>query len=299
MADQKAIQSKIKTVGNIKKMTAAMEMIARTKMKKAVDGVLSVRPYALYAQELLMHLSADQTLESPYLSHGAGEKTLLVVIASDKGLCGGYNANVNRLLRFYISDNKNVEVLALGKRAILEAKKLGIKTVAEYRDVPDKVSSEYVAEISNELRKAFRSGEYKMVEAIYTDYVSSFSQKAQTRTILPVSVKGVTEIIEKAAFGTEKKEELNDGDGFGMYLLEPNVETILNTVVPMLVDVAMLHSILESKASEESMRMFAMKNATENAKELQNDLTLSYNRARQQGITQEIAEIAAGADALS
>jgi F-type H+-transporting ATPase subunit gamma len=110
---------------------------------------------------------------------------------------------------------------------------------------------------------------------------------------------GVAEIIEKAAFGTEKKEELNDGEGFAMYLLEPNVETILNTVVPMLVDVAMLHSILESKASEESMRMFAMKNATENAKELQDDLTLSYNRARQQGITQEIAEIAAGAEALS
>lgn len=299
MADQKAIQSKIKTVGNIKKMTAAMEMIARTKMKKAVDGVLSVRPYALYAQELLMHLSADQTLESPYLSKGAGEKTLLVVIASDKGLCGGYNANVNRLLRFYISENNNIEVLALGKRAILEAKKLGIKTIAEYRDVPDKVSSEYVAEISKVLRKAFRSGEYQKVEAIYTDYVSSFSQKAQTRTILPVSVKGVSEIIEKAAFGAEKREELNDGDGFSMYLLEPSVEAILNTVVPMLVDVSILHSILESKASEESMRMFAMKNATENAKELQNDLTLSYNRARQQSITQEIAEIAAGADALS
>ncbi|MDP3881120.1 MAG: ATP synthase F1 subunit gamma [bacterium] len=298
MADQKAIQNKIKTVGNIRKITSAMEMIARTKMKKAVDGVLSVRPYALYAQELLMHLSADKTLESPYLSSGKGEKILLVVIASDKGLCGGYNANVNRLLKAYLAENQNVEVLAMGKRAILEAKKLGLKTIAEYKDVPDKVSSEYVSEISKELRKAFRSGEFKKVEAIYTDYVSSFSQKAQTRTILPVSVKGVTEIIEKAAFGSEKKEELNDGEGFGMYLLEPNVETILNTVVPRLVDVSVLHSILESKASEESMRMFAMKNATENAKELQDDLTLSYNRARQQGITQEIAEIAAGAEAL-
>lgn len=305
MADQKAIQNKIKTVGNIKKMTAAMEMIARTKMKKAVDGVLSVRPYALYAQELLMHLSADKTLRSPYLSNGAGEKTLLVVIASDKGLCGGYNANVNRLLRSYLNENshfsktKTIEVLALGKRSILEAKKLGLKTIAEYRDVPDKVSSEYVAEISKELRKAFRSGEYKKVEAIYTDYVSSFSQKAQTRTVLPVSVEGVTEIIEKGAFGSEKHEELVKEKHFGMYLLEPSAETILDIIVPRLVDISVLHSILESKASEESMRMFAMKNATENAKELQDDLTLSYNRARQQGITQEIAEIAAGADALS
>lgn len=297
MKDKKAIQNKIKTVGNIKKITHAMELISRTKMQKAIQNVLSLRPFALYARELLVNLSKNRNLESPFLEHGAGGKELLVVIASDKGLCGGYNANIERALRQ--KDFEKTEVVCLGKKALSLAKKFNLKILEKYTELPDRPSVEFVEEISQKIRSLFLSGEYRFAEVVFTDYISSFSQKVRSRKILPITDSLLDKIISSASFSEEKEEKLNGEKDFLNYILEPDASSIFANIVPFLIDVSILHAMLEAKASEESMRMFAMKSATENANKMKAGLTLSFNRARQQSITQEIAEISAGADALA
>ncbi|PIR86979.1 MAG: ATP synthase F1 subunit gamma [Candidatus Harrisonbacteria bacterium CG10_big_fil_rev_8_21_14_0_10_49_15] len=301
MASQKEVKSKIKTVGNIQKITSAMEMIARTKMKRAVDGVLAIRPYALYARELLKNLGSDKTLENPYLKQGTGNKTLLVIIAADKGLCGGYNANIIRELRRRANSGEDMDLYTIGKKAGLEGMKLKMNIMGAHKDIPDKLTSGWIEPIAEKIRKDYLDEGYKRVEILFTDYVSSFTQVVRTRVILPINVTEIDEVLAAAATSEERTEELANGSlkAFSPYLFEPSVSVIVNTIVPKLVDVSLLHALHEGRASEESMRMFAMKNATENAQELKDDLTLSYNRIRQQSITQEIAEIAAGAEAIS
>lgn len=298
MADQKAIQAKIRSVGNIKKITRAMEMIARTKMQRRISSVLSIRPYALYAQQLLLSLSKEEGVESPYLSAGQGSKTLAVVIASDKGLCGGYNSSIGRLLRSYVTERSNLEVVCIGKRARAEAKKLKLPVRLEFIDLPDQLTLADAEKMGEAIEKLFVSGEYASVEVVYTDYVSSFSQKVKVRPLLPISKELLEDLVKASAFEEEKEEKL-EAQSLALYTFEPSAGAIIDSIVPTLINASILHSLLESKASEESMRMFAMKSATENANKLQSDLTLSYNRARQQGITQEIAEIAGGAEALN
>lgn len=299
MAGSRAIKSKIHTVGNIKKITRAMEMIARTKMKRAVDGVLSVRPYALYAQELLDNLATHTRLESPYLENGKGSKVLIVLIAADKGLCGGYNANISRELKKHLQGEQAIDIIAIGKKAVNEARKNKLECIMSHTDVPDKLSAEFMTPIAEQVRNQFLSGTYKTVEVVFTDYVSSLTQKVHSKTLLPVTPSSLGRILKESATEAELGEKVSSGASrYNPYIFEPNTNVILHTILPRLVDVGLVHALFESRASEESMRMFAMKNATENAEKLKDDLTLSFNRARQQGITQEIAEIAAGAEAL-
>ncbi|MDP2629414.1 MAG: ATP synthase F1 subunit gamma [Candidatus Harrisonbacteria bacterium] len=302
MAQAKAIQTKIKTVSNIKKVTSAMEMIARVKMKKAIDGVLSVRPYAFYASELLANLSQDQILDSAFLRPGKGSKLLLVVIGADKGLCGAYNANVGRSLKQFEEDLNvkrlsGLEVIAIGKKAAQEAQRYKIPVLKEFSELSDNPKAKDVDEVAHMVREQFLSGQYRRVHILYTDYVSSFSQQVRSRVLLPIVSEEIYSLLKEASFEEEKEEKLS-GAALARYILEPDPAAIFDSVVPRLIDIMILHALLESRASEESMRMFAMKNASESAQDLQDDLTRVFNRARQASITQEIAEIAAGAEAL-
>jgi len=281
-----------------------MEMIARTKMKRAVDGVLSVRPYALYAQELLQNLGSDKTIENPYLDkknkNQNSNKVLLIVIAGDKGLCGGYNANIIREFRRRQKASQELDIIAIGKKAVLETKKAGLPLLSEYADIPDKITAEFIHPIAEQARKKYLTGDYKEVELLFTDFESSFVQKVRTRVILPIDLGYIASVLDESASEETKGENLAKSEisTFSPYLLEPSANIIIETIVPKLVDMSLMHALFESRASEESSRMFAMKNATENAEELKADLTLTFNRIRQQGITQEIAEIAAGAEAI-
>jgi len=159
MASSKEIRSKISTVGNIKKITSAMEMIARTKMKRAVDGVLSIRPYALYTQELLKNLGSDKTIENPYLEKKnkdqGSNKVLLIVIAGDKGLCGGYNANIIREFRRRQKEGQVLEIIAIGKKAVLETKKAGLVLLSEHANIPDKITTEFIHSIAEQAREKY------------------------------------------------------------------------------------------------------------------------------------------------
>lgn len=277
-----------------------MEMISRVKMKKAIDVVLDMRPYALYAQELLAQLAQEKFLESSLFSPASGKKLLFIIVGADKGLCGAYNANVTRHLIREIENSSvaSIEAITVGKKAALEAKKLGIEIISRHDNFPEGAALSDAAVISALAQERFLTGAYAEVRILFTDYVSSFSQKVRTRVLLPVTLEHIDTLLKEAAFAGEREERLPK-ENFAQYVIEPSPEAILHAVLPGLIEAQILHSILESRASEESMRMFAMKNATENANELEADLVLSYNRSRQKGITQEIAEIAAGAEAIT
>ena len=297
MSSTKLIKGKIKTVGSIKKMTRAMEMIARTKMKKNIDATLSARPYAVYARELLVNITKKERVSHPFLNEGKGEKTLVVLVASDRGLCGGYNTNVLRKYHSLLNEGDDTDVLVVGRRAESMARKNAKKAVASFAPLGDKITPELVEEISDKVKELFATGEYKKVVAIYTNFVSSLKQTTEAKTILPVGSNTLEDIIQKAGDedGINEKETTSN---LALYTLEPSVEEVLDAIVPHLVTTEVLQVLLEAKASEESMRMFAMKNATDSAGKMQDKLLVSFNKSRQAGITREIAEIAGGAEAL-
>lgn len=294
----RAIKGKISSVGNIKKITKAMEMVAASKMRKAVDKALAGRVYAEAALNLLNSLVKERNLDSPLLHVGKGNKIIFVIITSNKGLCGGYNVLVQKKVREYIRDEKispdDISVIAIGKYAERFAKRLGVKIVATFHDSLENPTSEDVRPIASILSEEFLKGECSKSVLFYTRFVSALSQKAVTRTILPVKDSVVERFIEQAGDEEKKFEK----ESMALYLFEPSEERVLEEVIPRLIETMLYEGTLESVASEHSSRMMAMRNATDNAGTLVDELTLSYNRARQATVTREIAEISAGADAL-
>lgn len=297
MSSSKLIKGKIKTVGSIKKMTRAMEMIARTKMKRNIDATLSARPYAVYARELLVNLTKKERISHELLNMGKGEKTLVLLVASDRGLCGGYNTNVLRKYHTVLNEGNDTDLIVIGRRAQNMAQKTGKKVLHAVTPLSDTITPDIAEEISLKVKEAFLSGEYKKVVAIYTNFVSMLKQTTEVKTMLPIRADTLEALIQEAGPEEGLSEEATTRN-LALYTLEPNVEEVLNAFVPHLVTTEILQVLLETKASEESMRMFAMKNATDAAGKLQDKLTISFNKARQAGITREIAEIAGGAEAL-
>ncbi|PIR38347.1 MAG: ATP synthase F1 subunit gamma [Candidatus Zambryskibacteria bacterium CG10_big_fil_rev_8_21_14_0_10_42_12] len=298
MSSSKVIKGKIKTVGSIKKMTRAMEMIARTKMKKNIDNALSARPYAVYARELLVNLTRKERISHELLNMGKGEKNLVVLVASDRGLCGGYNTNILRKYHSVLNEGNHTDLIVIGRRAENMARKTGKKVLYAVTPLGDSITTDIADQISTKVTEAFLSGEYKKVVAIYTNFISSLKQVTTVKTILPISAETLEETIVRAGDEDGGINIAETTRNLSLYTLEPNAEEVLGAFVPHLVTTEILQVLLEAKASEESMRMFAMKNATDSAGKLQDKLTISFNKARQAGITREIAEISSGADAL-
>ena len=297
MASSKVIKSKIKTVGSIKKMTRAMEMIARTKMKKNIDSALSARPYAVYARELLVNLTRKEKISHELLETGKGDKTLAIIVASDRGLCGGYNTNILRKYQRILNEGNHTDLIVIGRRAEAMARKTGKKILHAVTPLGDNITTDIADEISLKVKEAFLSKKYKKVVAIYTNFISSLKQETVVKTILPITAEMLEELIQDTP-GSQGLSEEATTRNLSLYTLEPSAEEVLNAFVPHLVTTEILQVLLEAKASEESMRMFAMKNATDAASKMQDKLWVSFNKARQAGITREIAEIAGGAEAL-
>lgn len=296
----KAIKEKITSISSLRKITRAMEMVARSKMKRAVDSAVAARPYTEKALELLTELASDD-LKAQYhlLRHGEGDRTLVIHIASDKGLCGGYNAQALRSLeRFAKGIDGEVHVVSVGKHSMRHAEKVGALTlhtlsVGEDVDLSDAVS------VADFIMERFSGGTYRSVYISYTNFETVFSQKPIIRQVLPITRETLVSMIETA--GSEDDEmSVSDvaPERFVDYKFEPSRSEVLEMILPHLVSVQIYQALLESQASEQSARMVAMKSATDNATKLGEELTLRYNRARQAGITNEIIEIAAGADAV-
>src|SRR3989339_1172673 len=313
----KIIKRRIKSVTNTKKMTKAMEMISAVKMRKAVETVLGTRLYARLGRELMEHLSSLDEPNVPLLEQRPVKKILAVLVSSNRGQCGSFNANLFKKTRTIFEDiesltsfrseqgmtsshEKDVEidVLAVGKKSVSFAKKQGYNVIAVFDTLSEKPSYEDIQPIAQMAMEGFVDKTYDKVVIAFTEYQSSLSQEAKVRQLLPFSATELEKMTARMAQHAEEEKKIEDTYPIEGYLFEPGLDVIVDEVLPRLVEIQLYQGILESSASEHSARVVAMKNASENAGDMIIELNLTYNKARQAAITQEIAEIAGGAAAL-
>lgn len=296
----KVIKQKMSSIGNIKKITKTMEMVSVSKMKRAVEGSLASRDYARYALELLVTLAKERNVPHPLLENGIGNKTLLVIVASNKGLCGGYNTNISKIVSKFKEQNNNIEIdcITIGKQAERIANRNKLTILASLNEMGENLSMQEINTLKKIILKEFvELKKYKNVCIAYTQFIKQLDYKPNIKEIIPVSPKTTRNIVDEIEMG--KKDEYFDKRSMALYLFEPNEEEVLDKVIPNLLSATLFQIMIEAQASEHSSRMVAMKNATDNAGELLDELELTYNRARQAGITQEVAEIIGGAEALN
>lgn len=293
------IKNQIKAVGGIKKMTRAMEMVAANKMKKAVARSVATAEYATLALELMTNLSRLGDLKHRLLLSGKKGKILVVLVTANRGLCGGYNTSVAKKLKSFLIDNEGADLsfITIGRYGERLVAKSNSRLIASFVDLPEAVRPDNTAPISELVVREFSTGQYEKAVVIYTSFVSPLVYRPLVRGLLPVDPDNVKSMIEE--LGEYKKAPKFKESDMSLYLFEPDTEELMDELLPSLVAISFYQAIAESFASEHSARMAAMKTATDNALSLVNELTLTYNRARQESITREIIEVSAGALALS
>src|SRR4030042_1304671 len=283
MPDIRKVRRRIKGVRNISKITRAMEMIAASKMKKAQERGLAGRPYSQKIGQVIADLAAipDIGLQHPLLQRRPVENITVVHITPDRGLCGGLNANLNRRLGSFILEQKvPVEVVAVGRKGREFSTRFGCNLCAEFTGLSDQPRFLDILPISRIVIEGYTAGKIDMVYISYAHFVSTMVQKPAMIQLLPV---------EPAVLPRAENVD---------YIYEPGAEAVLGGLLPRFVEMEIYHAILESIASEQSARMVAMRNATDSANELIGDLTLLYNKARQESITRELLDISGGVAAL-
>jgi F-type H+-transporting ATPase subunit gamma len=283
MPDIRKVRRRIKGVQNIAKITRAMEMIAASKMKKAQERGLAGRPYAEKIEQVIAALAAlpDIGLQHPLLQRRPVEKIAVVHITPDRGLCGGLNANLNRRLAGFILEQKiPVEVVAVGRKGRDFSVRNSCQLCAEFTQLTDQPGYLDTLPISSIVIKEYTEGIIDKVYISYAHFVSTLVQKPVMKQLLPV---------EPAVLPGAQNVD---------YIYEPGAEAVLGGLLPRFVEMEIYHAILESIASEQSARMVAMRNATDSANELTSELTLLYNKARQESITRELLDITGGVVAL-
>ena len=284
MANLKEIRNRITSVSSTMQITSAMKMVSAAKLKKAQDAITAMRPYAEKLTELLQNLSStlDGDIGGDFTKQREIKKVLVVAITSNRGLCGAFNTNVIKEVKsradFY--KGKQVDVFAIGKKGNDVLSK-NLSVVNNESAVFDNLTFENVSKIAQTLTDKFTTGEYDRIEVIYNQFKNAATQIVQTEQFLPL-----------AAIKTDKPAMTGD------YIFEPSKEEIVLTLIPKSLKTQLYKGIRDSFASEHGARMTAMHKATDNATELRNQLKLTYNKARQAAITNEILEIVGGAEAL-
>ena len=273
----KAIKTRIKSMASTRQITKAMEMVAASKLRRAQSQVSSARPYfeTLYAT-VNQIVECNQDFSSPYLTQRPVKKTAWIVIAGDRGLAGGYNSNILKMVLADIKD-KDATVLPIGKKALDFFKSKGTPVLTESYVEAASVSIGDCFSISKQLSKAFKNGEFDEIRVAYTNFVSVMSQTPATMKLLPL----VREEGEKPASRT-------------VTMYEPGCEEVFEAIVPEYLGGVLYGALCESRASEQAARRTAMDSATSNAEDMIADLSLKFNRARQAAITNEIIDIVAG-----
>jgi len=302
MASTKEIKRRIKSVKSTKKITKAMELVAASKMKRAISQTLASRLYSSYSWELLTSLSERlENTTNKFFIDNKQDRNLLVLITSNRGLCGGYNSQViKKIISTLKSGEKNnFDIVAVGKKGDSAMRRTGQNVVATFTDMPESITLSDIIPLSSYLTKEFEMGKYGKVYIAYTDFVSALTQKPTLRKILPVSKEEIKEVIHENLNNENKDTEKVLNKKEIPYLVEGETDKILDILVEKLVRMQIYQMVLESNASEQSSRMMAMKNASEAAGEMIDDLTLVFNKARQSGITREISEISAGMASVS
>lgn len=313
----KAIKNRLKSVGSTKKITKAMELIAAAKMRKAVNAALDARVYATLAWNLLVNLSKTQKAQIPLLVIRPVQKILMIIITSNRGLCGSFNANIIKKTTEQLrntanigkqrikgkevipSQKINIDVVGIGKKGADFAKKMGYNLIAAFTNMTDTPNLDDALPIAKMVINAYEKKSYDKVIIAYTDFKSAIFQLAKLRQVLPISEIDLEKMIDGLSALPSRNENGLPKPTLNDYLFEPNKLEVLQTILPRLVEIQIYQAMLESAASEHSARMMAMRSASDAAEDMIKELNLNFNKARQAGITQEIAEIAGGAAALN
>ncbi|MFY9243809.1 MAG: ATP synthase F1 subunit gamma [Polaribacter sp.] len=286
MANLKEIRNRITSIKSTMQITSAMKMVSAAKLKKAQDAITAMRPYSSKLTELLQNLSAtlDSDSGSTYSKQREVSKVLLVVITSNRGLCGGFNSSVTKEVTKTITEKyagKKVELFAIGKKGAATLSKTQ-KVVSTRNDIYDDLTFDNVAAIAEKLMELYIDGTYDKIELVYNQFKNAATQLTQVEQFLPI----------KPIEGGNVSAVNSD------YIFEPSKEEIVLALIPKSLKTQLYKAMRDSFASEHGARMTAMHKATDNAKELRDDLLLKYNKARQAAITNEILEIVGGAEAL-
>ena len=298
MPSTREIRRRIRSVKNISQVTRAMQMVAASKMRRAQEQVLATRPYTEKAWQVLSNLAAQRGVDEtvhPLLQVKEEIRSIgMLLITADKGLCGSYNHSMIQAASRFIDELPYpVELIAVGKRGRDAMWRTGRNIVAEFSDLPPQPRLLDITPIAHVAMDGFITERYDVVYLAHTDFINTLSQRPaiwQLLPLLPLDL-GVTAVSEhRGAAPPSTTVE---------YIYEPDPRTILDTVLPRFTELQVYQALLESLASEHSARMVAMRNATENAMDLLDDLTLTYNRARQEAITKGMLDVAGGAEALS
>jgi len=289
MANLKEVKTRINSVVSTQQITKAMKMVAAAKLRKAQDKIIQMRPYSSKLTSILKNVSSGNLApdENVYGEKREENRILLVVITSDRGLCGAFNSNVNktafRLIREKYkmqNDRGNLWVLPLGRKANDFFAKRKIQKIDEFRGIFSDLNFESARKIAEKIMDGFRKKEFDKVEIIYNQFKNVATQILTTAQMLPIDVS--------------EMEDVRNLD----YIFEPSKEFIIGELIPKSLKIQLYSALLESNAAEYGARMTAMDKATENASELLDALRLDYNRTRQAAITKELSEIVAGAEAL-
>jgi F-type H+-transporting ATPase subunit gamma len=286
----KEVRNRIKSVQSTQQITKAMKMVSAAKLRKAQEAITQMRPYAKKLQEMLSNIvsNADGDISMNLATVRPVEKVLVIVVTSDRGLCGGYNSNLIKLAKQTIrekysaqSAKGNAELLPLGKKGYEHFSKNNFKVVDHYWNIFLDISFENVQKAAKFAMDAFASGQVDAVELVYSEFKNAATQRFVSEQFLPVTK-------------TEKVKGQKQQD----FIFEPDKDVLIEELMPKILNTQLYKAVLDANASEHGARMTAMDKATENANELLKALKISYNRARQAAITTELTEIVSGAAAL-
>jgi len=297
MAGSKAIRTKIKSVQSTRKITKAMEMVSAAKMKKAQDRMRASRPYVERALQIALHIAkANTEYKHPFLAHRETAKRVgAIVVTTDKGLCGGLNTNVLRLVlqqhKEWKAKGIEVDYVAIGNKGVGFLQRLGANIVSQAVQLGDRPHLDRVVGPVKVLLDKYISGEIDEIHAFFTRFFNTMRQDPRHGTLIPVPQEFIDE------HGQTVRDEATKEGGWD-YIYEPDARVVLDTVMTRYVEGLVLQIVAENMASEQSARMVAMKAASDNAESLIDELTLVYNKNRQAGITKEISEIVGGAAAV-
>jgi len=287
----KEVRNRIKSVQSTQQITKAMKMVSAAKLRRAQDAITQMRPYAQKLQEMLSNIvsNSDGGVNMSLATERPVEKVLIIVVTSDRGLCGGYNSNLIKMAKLLIKEKYaaqnakgNVMLLPIGKKGYEHFGKNGFKVYDKYWDIFTGLSFEKVQAAAGYAMQAFSSKEVDAVDVVYSEFKNAATQRFVTEQFLPVQKVTAKEGQKKADF-----------------IFEPDKATLINELMPKILNTQLFKAVLDGNASEHGARMTAMDKASDNANELLKSLKISYNRARQAAITTELTEIVSGAAALN
>ncbi len=286
----KEVRNRIQSVKSTQQITKAMKMVSAAKLRRAQDAIIQMRPYAQKLQEMLANIlsSAEGDENMGLTAERPVQKVMVIIITSDRGLCGGYNSNLIKLAKQVIKDKYasiaakgNAEMLPLGKKGYEHFTKNKFKVIDHYWNIFSELNYEHVASVAKFAMDAFEKGEVDAIELVYSEFKNAATHKFTVEQFLPV-----------------KKSEKKKGETKANFIFEPGKNILIKELMPKILNTQLYKAILDAHASEHGARMTAMDKATENAEELLKNLKISYNRARQAAITTELTEIVSGAAAL-